>query len=710
MPGTKDSQASLALRGKKIEELQELAIRFLKKPASEARGQDKQDLMSELSNAVAENTSLRRELRKTNVTTKPSFYLMVVGTKHAPGLSRRTVRKRLATELGKLNVDLKRRGSVPPYTGLRIEDIIQPSDDLLEAQLSWQRVHWYWKPDDLSYQHIYELRFGFVVLDFGERKAIVACQTQQERDLLAKALSGVFGLNLSPLILTKPILDQIGTFDRVKKAGYFVADQSGTVPSNIVYADENLSTKPVAREEEADPRSQRKHSFYRIPLGGVVEQGVGATSDSGKLWIPRETPLDTVREYAGKLLGKVGRTLNGMTRRGEMDEVLAAMGIPQMPPISAIKNLSVRRDVCSLLKDLVNMLLNGETERPFPVSAALATQGVPSAFNYPRLELKDQSTNDRAFWRDSVGSSQFTRVTRRPNRLILAGYPSQELIDLSKLRHPITGSPVKVDDPLACLHLEPTPSLHEALLSAIEHISSQVQVLSGVVSLPFRISAQVIRLDVDRAFGRSNLGALKDILSAADISEMQRAMSCRLKQSDETRIRRLLWRLGEECVHITDANCGSCLAQRRYLCLRSLVARYLRKPLLLAHKGIELSDIQGAITVAGQGSVVFGFAKLPAGQGGLTLRNTNGAKLLAQVLSQVDRSTFDTVMIISPGVINEDLRERLRLVCGLVGKRLVILDFIPLAKLLMDFEQQATFDGVHVDKVYRASKRKTRKR
>ena len=106
---------------------------------------------------------------------------------------------------------------------------------------------------------------------------MITCHTLKERDHLVKSLCDTYPITLSALVLTKPVLNQIGSFDRVKKASYFIPDRSSNIPSNITYADENLSVIPTARTEEENPRSVRRYSFYRIPVTSVNEQGVGAT-------------------------------------------------------------------------------------------------------------------------------------------------------------------------------------------------------------------------------------------------------------------------------------------------------------------------------------------------------------------------------------------------------------------------------------------------
>jgi hypothetical protein len=144
-----------------------------------------------------------------------------------------------------------------------------------------------------------------------------------------------------------------------------------------------------------------------------VEQGVGATTDSGKLWIPRYTPLETVRQYGISLLGKVGRTLDNMAENQEYSKVLETLGIPSLPGISSIKKRILRNIVCDLVEHIVNMLLKNQNSRPSTVPLELVTEGTPSLFNYPLLQLTDPDERITAFWCDSEGNPQMVKVTHR---------------------------------------------------------------------------------------------------------------------------------------------------------------------------------------------------------------------------------------------------------------------------------------------------------
>jgi hypothetical protein len=276
---------------------------------------------------------------------------------------------------------------------------------------------------------------------------------------------------------------------------------------------------------------------------------------------------------------------------------------------------------------------------------------------------------------------------------------------LANLPHPSTGEPVDLGNPLTHLELVPKPRLQSTLEAAIRHVSGQLEALRPVRFLPFHISAGRLRLDVDRALGRRTGSEPDPVVRPEELRELTAALSRDdPPRAERERLDRLLSQLGEECDYVKDENCRSCVADGDFLCLRSLVARRFTDHLLLSHKGIELSDVQFGATIDGEPARVFGFAKLSGTKKGLTSRNGPGAVLTAQVLSQVRRTDFKVAAVISASVVNEDIREQLRNVCSVFGKRLLILDAPALRKLLIEFEDEASFaPDMDARQIYKAS-------
>jgi hypothetical protein len=243
---------NFSLRGSRINDLRALAARYLPGSDTEITEMSKTDLVSQLSEAAANSKELAKELRKGSISLKPSFYL--VRFSDEPKVKLKAAKNHLSRFLQQHSVGLH---------NLKVQLVEEPKSDVFQILFTWESSLNYWAPT-FELAQVNQLQFGFSILDFTVRKGIVCCHTQRERDELAKVLAAGFAVRFSNLALTKPLLEQIGSFDSVKRALYVLGKADSTTPANITYADDNLAARSLARDEEENPRSQRAQSFYRI--------------------------------------------------------------------------------------------------------------------------------------------------------------------------------------------------------------------------------------------------------------------------------------------------------------------------------------------------------------------------------------------------------------------------------------------------------------
>jgi hypothetical protein len=688
--------ASFSLRGRQVAELRELAQKHLKMEEVEANAADKTKLIAELSSAAANNKDLSQELRKGSISLKPSFYLMRFNEDF--GISAESARSRFAKYLQQHSTGLSE---------LEIQLVQAPKAKILEVLLTWQTSLTYWAPS-FALKQVQQLKFGFVDIDFKVKKAILCCHTMKERQKITELLRGALDLSLSPIILTQKLLEQIGTFDHVKRALYVVSEQDAITPTNITYADDNLAARKLARDEEENPRSKRQQSFYRIPLmNPLIEEGVGATSDSGKLWIPKETPVESVRDYCSALLRRVTDTLAEMRDDDDIEGILSTFDFEAMPNLAGADPLSFRKAIAGLLRQIILMLTGKEKERAYTVPFEIARYGAPFFFFHPRLRLTDLKTDEVAYWLDETNYSPQVAVSGTEPNASLRSYPANLAIDVDSLVHPITGSEIASTNILDHLELLPSGQLLKLVSDTVKVVSNQIPTLKDVGAVFFRLSTGLIILDVARAFG--HLGPKPVVIQSEEVAELRNAIVKHpITPAKRAFLNTKLLALGEKCKHMSDENCRTCVQDQQTLCLRSLVGRYLKGAEILAHKGIELCDMKGRGTIGGKERRMWGFAKLSIhkADSGLTALNKSGAVLLAQILGQIDKAPFNTVLVISPSTINQNFAERAEVLCAAFGKELCMLNADDLARLLVDFEEQAKFDKVDVEAIYKRSRTK----
>ena len=699
MPYTNRDLANFSLRGLSVEELRDLSREFLEEDESTISTTDKADLISLLSEAAASNRGLSNTLRKKSISIKPSFYL----TRISSG-------ERVALKSAKANMKRHLMRSDKGLRNLQCQLVDEYEPDVIQILLTWESELTYWTPS-IQLERVKQLEFGFAILDFRARKAIIACHTVRERDEISDLLCAGFSVEFTGIVLTKPLLEQIGTFDKVKRASYVIASPDAVTPANIVYADDNLGVRRLAFEEENNSRSQRNQSFYRIPiLDGLLEEGLGATSETGKLWIPKETPIELVREYGTALLGKISGTIQKMAQNDQIEGVLSTYRFEEMPDLSSADPMKLREALAELIRTVIVMLGNREEERAYSVPAEIAVHGAPHFFCYPFLRLVDDETGAVALWTDPLYHSHSVRVTGQPGDLEVKSEPGKTAIDLQRIVHPITDRTLQISDVLTSLHLVPSEHLLRITWDIVNRISTRVPKLRDVKAILFWISGNTLKVDLRRAYGTAPPPTL---LRPYEFSGCETLFQNHtVRASDRKAVNERLFQLGEKCTSMSDDNCRTCLQDKKFICLRSLVGRYFKDTKILAHKGIEVSDLSARGMVNGNEKRIWGFAKLPSGKSekGLTLRNGPGAVLMAQVCGQLDRTTFDTVLILTPATVNQDFQERLEVFCNVFQKQLCFLDLDDLGRMLLAFEAEAEFEGIEVKKIYDASRKRKRQK
>jgi hypothetical protein len=689
----------LVLMGMRVEELRDLSRRFLRIDPS---GLSASNLRQKLAVATEDDAVLSNELGGSPFSFKPSFYLMIAKIEDSTASISKLARTRSSIFFDNINKELEEE-SDSPLREFRIVHTTLSGSGVLELQITWHHIVHYLSTN-AKFQHVYALKPGFIFLDLTNEKALVCCHTIRERDLLAQACEKHLNVSLSPITLTKGLLGNVGAFEKIRRAAYLATKPASTEPQEITFADEHLGTKADATAKEGSTKYVRKHSFYRVDLGGLSEAGVGVTSDTAKLWISADTPIDSVRDYGLLLLKKFTTTLKKMKNDGDIPGILKILSLQRSPVLATVVGGELRQEVSELAHQIIQMLLTGQSERPFTPSPVFLSRAVPSLFNPARIQLEDEATGMTSFWSDGDKARQFVSFALKSGKWKMRVYNRGRQLDLDALRHPMTGNIVSVPDPLRAVELWPTPKLHDILVKIIAHAASQLSKLKNVVVLPFHITSGRLVLDIANVKNSLVSASLKEEVDANTVRQFKIALQQTISTTESTRLGQQLVQLKEKCAHMSDHNCENCLEQRKFLCLRSLTARFLASRQLLMHKGIELSDLQGSLDIAGERRRVWFFSKLAAGNSGLTLRNDNGAILLAQIINQLDKSTFDTIGILTPSIINEDLRERVSFLSGLVGKRVMVVNRSVLEKLLTYFEEQTRIDNKKPEKVYSASR------
>lgn len=677
---------SLRLKGMNLPELKGLLRSYSSLSEDEINKLSQQDLIEEILALSKVNPELKGKVDSTSISLKPSFYLLII-EQDKVGTQKLDIKSffKSLEENNKMLLGIKN----PMFKNFRLVEQKKLTKNTYEFKFTWQHIHWY-LDYDLNQKNIYESDFGFSIIDFSSKKAIVTCHTIYERDFLIKILNSGFKINLNPLILTKPLLELIGSFDNVKKAKYFMSKKTADLPENITYSDENLASIPLAVNQERNPDSIRKESFYRIPLGEIIEQGVGVTSDSGKLWIPRKLTIDEIEKYAISLLNKISDTLSNLLIAGDVEIIANSIGLIKHESFSSIPESNIRNELFRLFVSILNMLRSNVDENSFTFNTSILDKLAPRYFEYHRLQLFDDEQRSYSYFRKN--EYRQLKVRKLKGEISLVLHPKNEV--MKEFIHPITGKEIDIDEIKIPFHLEfiPTHELTQIYLKALKFCSKQIDGLDSIISLPFIILNNTIRLDYKRALGLRDANYVyKDILPS-DVIEFKHFLKTEVPSDVDKYIDDVVYSLGEKCKYANDSVCYDCTGKTSYLCLRSAIGHKIKHPRIINHKNIELCDIQGTVSTVTEELKLYGFAKIGSKKS-LSLRNDGGSKLISQVLGQIELTDYNTVTIITPSILDDDILNRIKKLCEVFNKKLLILDIKFFRKLVYNFENDYKFDG-----------------
>ena len=691
-----------------ITKLRLYAEKYLEYDKNSLEKKRKSELISELSAISSTNQEFKKILRQLKIKIRPSFFLVNLITSKDFSFSKKDneVSELLKSNIENFNFTKSKGNKTPSPKNLTLESFRNIDNRFLEFDFSWHRIHWYWN-QNIVYDSVYEIKFGYVIIDFKSKLAIIICQNQNEKKMLFNIFNEGFEFSFSTQQLTKPLLDLIGDFDSVLSAKYINQRIDNNKPNQMKFTDVELSRKSIAIETENDVFSKRMETFYRINLDGIENYGLGVTSHTGKLYIPKLTELSKVKDFGYDLLRKITDTVDDFIINKEYDEVFNTLALYDNDNIKKINPKKIRKLVEKLTIKIGNMILNNQETSSFSVSDLLAIDCVPRFFSFPTIELYDEQEDFFATWRYD-DNNKLIKITNDGERKVYS-ISNKEPINLNKLVHPLTQNIIDIQDDLySHLTFIPTIELNNIIKNCLIQAGTKLEKLFEIKEINFIIKNNQIILDNKSLFRQE----FHIDIDPYEISNYISFINKNINQNLREEYIQEIFDLKELCENHSNQTCPYCHLDKKYICLRSLVNKFSNNSQLHIHQGIELSDGEGDLFINNQRNRYFMFAKLKnlskkdiqeKGITQLTLKNPNGAILFSQVFDQIQKNSYEIVMILSPSSLSDNLLNALRTLCRLYDKKLLIIDYLILVKMLIKLKEDFIFDGIEIKDIYKNS-------
>ena len=170
------------------------------------------------------------------------------------------------------------------------------------------------------------------------------------------------------------------------------------------------------------------------------------------------------------------------------------------------------------------------------------------------------------------------------------------------------------------------------------------------------------------------------IVEVSSIPELSTLSDEKLSQPEYERLLDKVQSIKEKCKKSTNKNCNECLLKESPQCMMKLFTIYKAyRP--SPHQAGEFGDVSFTITLDGSSIEMVGIAKsADKGKDSLNVSENAAREMLQQVLSATHDARIGAIAAICPMRFHDQLKEELRYIAKLTGKKVIILDDLFMVK------------------------------
>ncbi|MED2010645.1 hypothetical protein P4V39_21510 [Brevibacillus borstelensis] len=219
--------------------------------------------------------------------------------------------------------------------GLLAIDQIVVNPETIEIALQYQERYNFINPETEQSDFIYELKFGFLWINFDQRYVSISIPTESLVGMISKSVERAFECFVTPVNITKKIVDSVFSKEAMKRTTLSNPDPNSGKPNKVTFADSDLGNKfgQLTEFEEYDSPS----SVYQeaIDEDGDFFTTLGINNDKGKIYLTRQLKASEMRRWGIWRIGQIMSYINSIQENGDIDEKFDSLDLNEDPDLVA---------------------------------------------------------------------------------------------------------------------------------------------------------------------------------------------------------------------------------------------------------------------------------------------------------------------------------------------------------------------------------------
>ncbi len=554
------------------------------------------------------------------------------------------------------------------YKELEFVSIIS-FDDVYEVTFSYlQRFNYV--DEHGSFTHIYMMKECFVWI--GIEKHFIAINNMPEALIapLKRLFSRIYYADITNIKVTKGLLKKVFSDDKAKR----VTRHSSNPPENqlekISYADPRLSEKqdciPTGYENYDVTNTQ-----YSEEIDGDTVGTLGVNCNKGKFYLSKSLSSTQFRTWS---IRRITDIISYFQSTSDVSvETISGYNMFTSSNWEGTKQASIEM-LNQIVFGIVTCKKAGIEATPLPLNVYSIYQDL-SKFFHARISYVCEECDEKAIASCvSCGNSSFAISKKGAAKITCTecgNLQSGPFDFICESGH--TNSFVKVND---VIELISTEEFLEKINSTIRFYYPDCAISKNEYIV---INQTGIEIHESPDYEK---------IKPSDIAEFSEIANRKIVKNSEE-LCKILFALNEKCSHSTTEHCAkcssfSCKSAADIGCMLRLfegIEGYAPKP----HQGHEFGDVSMLVNLRGKNMTFCGAAKsVPAivKQQKITKSSSLGREIIQQVIDMFTDSKAEIIGVIYPYLLDDQLKYLLYHQAKMNNKRIVILDYEFMSKLL----------------------------
>ncbi|MBG9565627.1 hypothetical protein [Brevibacillus agri] len=223
------------------------------------------------------------------------------------------------------------------------QTIVNP--ETLEIAFKYQERYNFINPESEQSDFIYELKFGFLWINFDQRFVSISIPTESLVGIISKTVERAFDCFVSQVNITKKTVESVFSKEAMKRTTLSNPNPLSGKPDKVIIADSKLGDKVDQLKEFEEYDSPSSVYQEAIDEDGDFFSTLGINCDKGKIYLTRQLKASEMRRWGIWRIGQIIGHINSIQENGEIDEKFRSLGLEEDPDLTAFTTTNDEKKV-----------------------------------------------------------------------------------------------------------------------------------------------------------------------------------------------------------------------------------------------------------------------------------------------------------------------------------------------------------------------------